>query len=329
MLRKKFSFWIAVLCFQHLIGCSALHSMPQKVHCSSNCLQSADNLLLKNGLVCKPDSGNNAFPVTSRIITDLTYPLFSVKRKNTGVDAPADFWNSGYGGLYQITGNSEQLIIIYINGYKGRPTGWKRIYASLQSLGVTHVFFNYPTGESLHTTTDILVSLLESNAEQLQHSRIVLIGHSQGGLIAVRTAQLLYEHRSNIPVHHIVTIATPWDGCNLAGYAKLVNPFSPKVFDDLDSGSDFIHAMKQCPLSPKTAYTLIYGATMESSQTPYPNDNLFSTTNQLATGRVVTPSATHCAITTHEDSIRNSTVVEFVTACIKQCISDKECLPHR
>ncbi|MEZ0576534.1 esterase/lipase family protein [Halodesulfovibrio aestuarii] len=312
-------FWIT-----QITSCSSFvpiqRYLAQPVECTPIVHDSSDGLLLDNSLMCSSASIPCAFPVTTRSIPNLEYPLFTVERRNIGLDNPVSFWRSGCAGLYQVSSAPAKLVVVYINGYNGRPTGWKPIYNELQALPVTHIFFNYPTGDSLETTAMVLSSLLCSNVRQLRDKCIVLLGHSQGGFIAVRTAQILSQHSFSPAIRQIVTLVTPWNGCKLARYAKLVNPVSPKVFDDIDTDSKFIHTVKSSPLPPETAYTLIYGATAESSKTANPNDELFTTENQLATGKNIKPTSTHNVLTSHAESLRDNEVVMLIKGCVEQCL---------
>lgn len=324
MVRKRIFLWIVACCLMQITACSTFlpiqRHLTQPVSCMPNVHENMDGLLLDNGLICSSASIPNAFPVTTRTIPNLEYPLFSVQRRNTGLNNPVSFWRHGYAGLYQIPSAPAKLIVIYINGYNGRPTGWKRIFTELQQLAVTHIFFNYPTGDSLETTAVVLSDLLRSNALQLQGKSIVLLGHSQGGFIAIRTTQLLSQQAFSPIINHIVTLVTPWDGCKLAKYAKLVNPLSPRVFEDIDTDSAFIHRIKANSLPSATEYTLIYGTTLKSHTTNNPNDELFSAKNQLATGPAITPTSTHCVITSHSESLRANGVPELIKKCVEQCL---------
>lgn len=324
MVRKRISLWIVACFFVQITACSTFipvqRHLAQPVSCMPNVHENMDGLLLDNGLICSSASIPHAFPVITRTIPNLEYPLFSIKRRNTGLDNPVSFWRRGCAGLYQIASAPAKLVVIYINGYNGRPTGWKRIFAELQELAVTHIFFNYPTGDSLETTAVVLSELLRSNAPQLQGKSIVLLGHSQGGFIAIRTTQLLSQQASTPTISHIVTIVTPWDGCKLAKYAKLVNPLSPRVFEDIDTDSAFIHQVKARALPSTTKYTLIYGSTLKSHTTDNPNDELFSVKNQLATGSTITPTSTHCVITSHSKSLRANGVSELIKKYVEQCL---------
>lgn len=324
MVRRIFYVWSIVCCLVQITACSSILPMQRHLAPPVSCIpieyEHTDGLLLDNGLMCSSASIPCAFPVTTRTISSLEYPLFTVERRNTGLDNPVSFWRRGCAGLYQISSAPTKLVVIYINGYNGRPTGWKSIYDELQPLSVTHIFFNYPTGDSLETTATVLSSLLRSNAHQLRDKCIVLLGHSQGGFIAVRTAQLLNQQSSSPAISHIVSVVTPWDGCKLARYAKFVNPVSPKVFDDIDADSEFIHKIKTTPLPPTTAYTLIYGTTVESSQTDNPNDELFSAENQLATGKAITPTSTHRVLTSHAESLRAKDVSVLIKRCLERCL---------
>ena len=145
MVRKRISLWIVACCLVQIAACSTFipvqRHLAQPVSCMPNVHENTDGLLLDNGLMCSSASIPNAFPVTTRTIPNLEYPLFSVERRNTGLDNPISFWRRGCAGLYQIPSAPAELVVIYINGYNGRPTGWRRIFAELQQLAVTHIFF--------------------------------------------------------------------------------------------------------------------------------------------------------------------------------------------
>lgn len=286
-----------------LTACSSLFPVSRQperpIHCISSSQALYDQLLIQKGLICTANNNTTPFPITTRLITDLSYPLFTEHTRNSGVNNPLDFWQKGYAGLYQINHPISERVIIYINGYNGRPTGWKSVYTALNKLPLTHIFFNYPTGDSLETTSSILAAILTSNAERLQNKHITLLAHSQGGLIAIRTTQIIAQSTPNITINHIITTATPWQGCNLAGYAQLINPISPKVFEDIDSNSKFLAKVKQTPLPQQTRYTLVYATTFNSTHTTHATDGLFSRINQCETGSKLTPDQQFGIISSH------------------------------
>lgn len=109
---------------------------------------------------------------------------------------------------------SDKPAVVFIHGYISTTSHWLLQMWRLKRAGYEDVVrFGYnPFTGSLNDWSRSLADMLK---ERFPSRRVILAGHSFGGLIAIRTVSLAPE----VSVEKIVTMGSPIQGTLMAGYA--------------------------------------------------------------------------------------------------------------
>jgi triacylglycerol lipase len=138
-----------------------------------------------------------------------------------------------------------QPAVFLVHGYMGSNSGWAAVYDRLRKEGV-HNIFTVNLGHPLHSIeeyTDTLREKIQSVQRTFRGQgdpiKIVLIGHSMGGLVCRRYRQM-FAAKDEVPVLSIATVGTPLSGTPVA---RLVSSIAPAPREMLP-GSPFIQAQQ-------------------------------------------------------------------------------------
>lgn len=120
----------------------------------------------------------------------------------------------------------------------------------LKQAGFTHVFvINTPPWRDIETLTEVLSKTVDQVRLQLKVDKVVLVGHSMGGMIA----RNYVVHRGGASrVAACVTLGTPHAGSKLAPFA--VSPMGKSLLP----GSDFMLHFNSLPWPQGPRGTAIY-----------------------------------------------------------------------
>ncbi|NIP86626.1 MAG: alpha/beta fold hydrolase, partial [Planctomycetales bacterium] len=174
----------------------------------------------------------------------------------------------------------DKIPVVLVHGIWSTPVTWVRLFNDLRSVAAIREnyqfwFYFYPTGQpfvlsgaELRDQLAQIRSLLDPHHQQPALDRLVLIGHSMGGLISrlqtvdsgslfweqvaqqpldkleadertVRTLQETYFFHPNPSVRRVITIATPHHG---SSYANAATRWLGRKFIDLPP---VIHALAE------------------------------------------------------------------------------------
>jgi len=117
--------------------------------------------------------------------------------------------------------DSRQPVLVLVHGVRGRAGDFQGLAQALAGRGHQAVAFSYRDRDSLMVSSGRLARCLESLAAAMDGQRIIVIGHSLGGLIARKA---LVSDRED-PLRSaarltLVTIATPFGGIRAAGASE-------------------------------------------------------------------------------------------------------------
>jgi esterase/lipase len=150
------------------------------------------------------------------------------------------------------------MILVYIHGANATGNSFNYIRQKLKHNN--ELVLEYDSKDGFEHN-------LESMKSQLKgHKDIFFICHSLGGIYAV--------HLSNTFVNNVlgaVTLSTPYNGAEMADYAKRLMPFS-KLLRDIGPSSDPIRNSLNMPIKhPWTNIVTTHGASIWINQ---PNDGV-------------------------------------------------------
>lgn len=86
-------------------------------------------------------------------------------------------------------------------------------------------FKSFSIGKGTFTTLEILARELkrEIDSQRIQkYKKVILVGHSMGGLIAIRYLLEQVEHNQSHNIKGLISLATPYNGSSFALYSQLV-----------------------------------------------------------------------------------------------------------
>lgn len=178
-----------------------------------------------------------------------------------GIFAHAYYWVTSASGDYIYNNprfkasNSEEGLAIYcVHGTADRPRAFSRIAERLlmrllpeniSSINLIAFDGRYQ-GNSIEFFAEQLVKKMIANG----HSRVVLKGHSRGGLVCAYAAEYLAAQNA-IKVEAVITIGTPFKGSSLA--LPPLSWFSSSV-KQMEVASEFLNQLKARVLDSAVRY---------------------------------------------------------------------------
>ena len=179
----------------------------------------------------------------------------------------------------------KQPLIVYIHGALSTNGCWSYIR---QHAANKRSLFNQPHEEFFrynlnNETSDEIVAQLVTKVDdwvwKKQASKVVLIGHSFGGVLAVAAMRELYPIFEDVKVKaRVITLSSPFAGSGIASVMKFFKPQS-KFFKNVGSHADFIKKFKRRPLaSPTYSFVTTEGG---ADWMPQANDGVVTVSSQL------------------------------------------------
>jgi len=168
----------------------------------------------------------------------------------------ASLSNCTYQASDELNLNSREPVTVIVHGCFSSAGRFRTLADVYAFHGQQTVCFNYDDRERLTTSSEKLVRAIEELSAVLEHPEIVLIGHSQGGLVARRA--LIEERSDRIATGDVkislVTISTPFGGIDAAEHCGsktlawlslgLIKPICQMItgrkYQDIPANSDFI-----------------------------------------------------------------------------------------
>ena len=115
-------------------------------------------------------------------------------------------------------------IIVLVHGCKGSSGRFNLLRNVFQSRGQQAICFNYDYRKSIKKSADQLIEALNELNRLVAPPRIILIGHSQGGLVARRALvnkKPDQQHALEGQNIRLVTISTPFNGIEASSHCGI------------------------------------------------------------------------------------------------------------
>lgn len=187
---------------------------------------------------------------------DLADPRFSRAAADQGLWRPMEFILEHSAGIYSVGAYRPQTLpVVFLHGMGGSP---RELAPLIEALDATrhHPFVaHYPSGWDLDEVADYFDALLRETAHRYGFSRVALVAHSMGGLVAHRAVR---DQWLDPEVCVLVTIAAPLGGHPAAGLGVRMSPTVVPAWVDLDPESEFVAAVAREPLPEGVAHTLVF-----------------------------------------------------------------------
>ncbi len=193
-------------------------------------------------------------------VVSLDDPAFSDDMANMGLWQPRRFIDEVSGGLYFLEPYAkDKRPVLFIHGALGHPANWKDVVDSLDHKTQQAWVYYYPTAASLEDISLYLAAYIYELQAQLWFEELSLVAHSMGGLVALRTAQLLDEWLAEYnPVDRLITLSTPWQGHKGAALGAEYAPAAAPSWVDMAPDSNFINALAGTGLPEQIPHYLLF-----------------------------------------------------------------------
>lgn len=178
---------------------------------------------------------------------------------------------------------NKKPFIMYVHGALSTKLSWSYITTKLKistNKKINEDFFEYDikTLEGKYITNN-LVDIIKNHIDSENiNSKLILVGHSFGGLIAVEAARELKKNldEKNIDVK-IITTSTPFGGVHVPALLRILTPNSI-FFKNISDNDSFIKLFKSKPLPYKTHSYITIGGTADWIDEP--NDGIVTYRSQ-------------------------------------------------
>lgn len=148
-------------------------------------------------------------------------------------------------------------LVIFIHGALSTARSWNYIqYATrkaLKTLDAEVICPEYDVAEK--PATEIIDDLLEQITPSLSYMprRVIFVGHSFGGVLAVELARRLIEEHEVLAANvEVLTLSTPFGGSGAASFLKLFKP-SSYFYNNTGAFDRFMTNFKNKPLPCRVA----------------------------------------------------------------------------
>lgn len=148
-------------------------------------------------------------------------------------------------------------MVLFIHGALSSPISWNHVKAALTTkytLNYKGYYFTYDiAAETAESVTERLVEWAKSHVHGNLPKKVLLVGHSFGGVLAVQLARELGEwlETERSASVEVIALAPPFAGSQLATLLRFLKPGST-FFKNISAYDSYIRNFKQQDLSHRT-----------------------------------------------------------------------------
>jgi pimeloyl-ACP methyl ester carboxylesterase len=193
-------------------------------------------------------------------VVPLTDTLFAAETAAVGL-WHAGFFVDNYGTAIVLAAPRREggIPVVLVPGIGGSPRDFADLVPHLQRAGYRPAYFVYPSGMALGEAAEQLGKRLRELAERHDVDRLVVIGHSMGGVVAKALLDEV-DVDDDLPSWRLfISISSPFGGVDTAQYADRL-PQHPAAWDDLAPNSAFMRKVQSTPFPSDLRFYLFFGA---------------------------------------------------------------------
>lgn len=184
----------------------------------------------------------------------------------TAETAAVGLWHSGffldnYGTAIVLAAplKDDGIFVVLVPGIGGSPRDFADLAPHLRRAGYQLGYFIYPSGMALGEAAEQFGKRLRELTERHDVDRLVVIGHSMGGVVAKALLDEI-DVDDDLPSWRLfISLSSPFGGINTAQYAERL-PQHPPAWDDLAPDSAFILKVQSTPFPSDLRFYLFFGA---------------------------------------------------------------------
>jgi len=218
-------------------------------------------------------------------IVSLDDPRFARDRAELGLWQPVEFLFEVGAGIYFLEPyDPEKIPVLFVHGALGTPDDFRTLIDGLDRERFQPWVFHYPTAVELEWLGRGLERWMERLYGEHRFRRLVVVGHSMGGLVArsfLDTALRQPDGGVAQAICLFVTISTPWGGLSSASFGVDHAPAVAPSWRDLAPGSSFLASLLATPLPARIPHHLLFGFGGESRLAGVPSDGVVALSSQL------------------------------------------------
>jgi len=192
-------------------------------------------------------------------IAGLKEPRFDRETGALGMWEPVTFFERYGAGIFFLQPYEEDKIpVLFVHGVGGTPRNFEALVNGLDRKRFQPWVAQYPSGVRLPLLADFYARLLKEIQVRHKVSRVIIVAHSMGGLVARGFInRLTADGQTFIPL--FVSISSPWQGHPGAGLGVEHSPVILPCWFDMSPGSPFLDALLKTPLPSGTGHYLLFG----------------------------------------------------------------------
>lgn len=213
-------------------------------------------------------------------LADLGAPQFSAESGKHGYWAPMEYFRTYGGNVYFIEPyDAARTPILFVHGATGSAQDFRYFVEHLDRSRYQAWIYQYPSGAPLEAMAHLLYWKLLNLQLRYGFTRLDLVAHSMGGLVARR---FLMDHATDFPqISRFVSISSPWGGQRSAALGVLHSPAVIPSWRDLQPEGPYLAALFSRPLPPGIDYTLLFGHLSGEGLLREPSDGTILVSSQL------------------------------------------------
>jgi pimeloyl-ACP methyl ester carboxylesterase len=164
--------------------------------------------------------------------------------------------------------------VLFIHGAGGSKGNWRRFIDRLDRTRYQPWAYTYPTGLPIEASAARLNQIVSQLHTTYRFRRLVVVGHSMGGLVGRRFIAL----NGRPYARELITFATPWDGVPIARMGATLGRFALPSWNDLVPGSVLLRTVQADDLALEVKHHIFFGYRERGD--PYDSDGVISVASQ-------------------------------------------------
>lgn len=239
---------------------------------------------------------------------------------------PLRFFEEGQLGLFMLQPfDPGKVPVVLVHGIGGSPRDWVDVLQRLDREHFQPWVAYYPSGVSIGHSALMLSNAMDELSFRYPFADSVVVAHSMGGLVAMGSLNIAAREGRVPPVHHLVTISTPWLGSGAARWAKIGPTRAPDSWLDMAPDSDYLETLLTRPRPAGVCHTLFFGYGGRSPLVKGNNDGVVGLQSVLA--EAVTTQAEFISgfDEGHSSILSSKAMQDMLNARLHHHLHDRQC----
>jgi len=198
---------------------------------------------------------------TTYVYASLDDEFFDPRYGATGLYNPSQLIEHTQGFVFGLENfDAKKTTVLFIHGIRGTPHDWKYLVAGMDRSRFQPLFFYYPSGLRLDMMGSLLAEVIryiDKNSKGVGR-RIVLVGYSMGGLVALSAINKLSEGGLPSSLKMFCSFSTPYGGDENAEKGVENAPIVVPVWRDIAAESEFLQNLTGKPFPKQLPYYLFF-----------------------------------------------------------------------